>query len=156
MSSFHAMNRRENSPSSVQNFITIYSLSWATSIFCLSALTWVCNSGRHIFLFTISGLQIKQSGCQGSSSSWKNLMVIQHLLLLNFKIRNTNLVLQCLGLEDDIVTRMRLGQKAHFGGKLAKRTLALFWSLFCLCSRKLWTRIFLWSPQVLSCLEICS
>lgn len=39
---------------------------------------------------------------------------MQHVLLLNFKIRNTNLVLQRLRLEDDVI-RIHLSKKAHFG-----------------------------------------
>lgn len=37
------------------------------------------------------------------------------MLLLNFKIRNANLVLQRLRLEDDVVIRIHLSKKAHFG-----------------------------------------
>lgn len=91
--------------------------------FFLSGLTWVCSSGSYSFLSAVSGLQIKQSGCQWSSSSWKNLLGAQHLFLLNFKIRNTSLVFQCLRLADDAVIRMHLGQRAHFDGELARKML---------------------------------
>lgn len=117
------MNHREIAYHRLESFARIDSLSPAVSTFCLFGLTWVCSSGRYSFRFAVSGLQIKQSGCQWSSSSWKNLLGTQHLLLLNFKIRNTSLVFQCLGLADDVI-RMHLGQRAQFDGELARRMLA--------------------------------
>lgn len=152
---FQAMNPREIARHHLERFVRIDSLSRAVSTFCLSGLTWVCSSGRYSFLFAVSGLQIKQSGCQWSSSSWKNLLGAQHLLLLNFKIRNTSLVFQCLGLADDVVIRMHLDQRAQFDGELPEGCWRNFDDFF-VCAQGNTEWVYFCGHPKLSCLEVCS